>query len=56
MREDDKGRSQRGAGVVLDNQVVALELPVDVTVSLHFSEGVAVWTQKYHFKSNRLSH
>lgn len=42
VREDDERRSQRRTGVVLDNQVVALKLPVDVAVCLHFREGVAV--------------
>ena len=42
VREDDERRSQGRPGVVLNNQVVALELPVDVTVCLHFIKGVAV--------------
>lgn len=45
VREDDERRSQGRTGVVLNNQVVALELPVDVTVTLHFREGVAGWTE-----------
>lgn len=40
VREDDERRSQGRTGVVLNNQVIALELPVDVAVGLHFSEGV----------------
>lgn len=50
VREDDERRSQGGKGVVLNNQVVALELPVDVAVSLHFIEGVAGWTQREQCK------
>lgn len=50
VREDDERRSQGRTGVVLNNQVVALELPVDVTVSLHYSEGMAVWTQRRQSK------
>ena len=45
VRDDDEGRRQRGTGVVLNNQVVALEFPVDVAVRLHHREGVAEWTQ-----------
>lgn len=44
--EDDERRSQGRTGVVLNDQVVALELPVDVAVSLHLREGVAGWTQR----------
>lgn len=40
VREDDEWRSQGRTGVVLNDQVVALELPVDVAVGLHFREGV----------------
>lgn len=40
--EDDEGRGQGGPGVVLHNQVVALELPIHITVLLHLGEGVAV--------------
>lgn len=39
--QDDERRSQRRPGVVLHDQVVALELPVDVAVGLHLREGVA---------------
>ena len=46
VREDDERRCQGGARVVLNDQVVALELPVDVAVSLHFREGVAGRTQR----------
>ena len=42
MGEDDEGRSQAGPRVVLNNQVVPLEFPVDVAVLLNFVEGVAV--------------
>lgn len=45
VREDNKRRSQRWTRVVLNNQVVALELPVDVAVRLHFSEGVTGQTE-----------
>lgn len=38
--EDDKRRSQRRTGVVLNNQVVALELPINVAVCLDLREGV----------------
>ena len=41
MGDDDEGWGQGGPGVVLHDQVVALELPVGVTVLLHFGEGVA---------------
>lgn len=41
VRQDDEGRSQRRPGVVLHDQIVTLELPVDVAVGLHFREGVA---------------
>lgn len=41
MGQDDERGSQRRPGVVLHNQVVALELPVDVAVGLHLREGVA---------------
>lgn len=41
--EDDEGRSQRRPGVILNNQVVTLKLPVRLAVRLHFSESVAVW-------------
>lgn len=43
--EDNKRRSQRRTGMVLNNQVVALELPVNVTVCLHLREGVAGQTK-----------
>lgn len=39
--ENDEGWSQAGPGVVLHNQVVALKLPVSVTLPLHLGEGVA---------------
>ena len=42
MGEDDEGRSQARPRVVLNNQVVPLEFPVDVAVLLNFVEGVAV--------------
>ena len=45
VREDDERRCQGRTGVVLNYQVVALELPVDVAVRLHFREGVAEWKQ-----------
>lgn len=38
--EDNKRRSQRRTGVVLNNQVVALELPINVAVCLDLREGV----------------
>lgn len=41
MGQDDERRSQRRPGVVLHDQIVALELPVDVAVGLHLREGVA---------------
>lgn len=40
--DDDEGRREAGAGVVLHNQVVALELPVHITVLLDFIECVTV--------------
>lgn len=39
--EDDEGRCQAGPGVVLRNQVVALKLPVGITLSLYLGEGIA---------------
>lgn len=45
VREDDERRRQGRTGVVLNNQVVALELPVNVAVRLHLREGVAGGTQ-----------
>ncbi len=45
VREDDERRSQGRTGVVLNNKVVALELPVDVAVGLHFRKSVAGGTQ-----------
>ena len=42
MGEDDEGRSQARPRVVLNNQVVPLEFPVDVAVLLNFVESVAV--------------
>lgn len=39
-QNDERGR-QRWPGVVLHDQVVALELPVDVAVGLHLREGMA---------------
>lgn len=50
VREDDERRSQGRTGVVLNNEVVALELPVDVAVSLDFGEGVAGWTRREQSK------
>ena len=41
VREDDERRRQGRSRVVLDNKVVSLELPVDVTVCLHFRKCVA---------------
>lgn len=49
VREDDEGRRQRGPRVVLDDEVVALELPVNVAVGLHLGEGVT--TKKKKMKS-----
>lgn len=46
VREDDERRSKGRTRVVLNNQVVALELPVDVAVHLHFREGVAGRTHR----------
>lgn len=46
VREDDERRSQGRTGVVLNNEVEALELPVDVTVCLDLREGMAGWTQR----------
>lgn len=42
MADQDEGGSQRWAAVILQDQVVALGFPVDVTVALHFGEGIAV--------------
>lgn len=53
VREDDERRSQGGTRVVLDYQRVALELPVDVAVTLHFREGGAGWTQRRQRKECR---
>ena len=36
VREEDEGRSERGSGVVLHDQVVTLELPVGVVAFLDF--------------------
>lgn len=43
--EDNKWRSQRRTGMVLNNQVVALELPINVTVCLHLRKGVTGQTK-----------
>ena len=43
MGEDNEGGSKGGPGVVLHNQVVALELPVGVALALHLGECVTVW-------------
>lgn len=43
--EDNERRSKRRTGMVLNNQVVALELPIDVTVCLHSREGVTGQTK-----------
>lgn len=43
--EDNKRRSQRRTGVVLNNQVVALELPINVAVRLDLREGVTGQTK-----------
>lgn len=40
--DDDEGRGEAGARVVLHNQVVALELPVHIAVLLDFIECVTV--------------
>lgn len=45
MGEDNKRRSQRRTGVVLNNQVVALELPINVAVCLDLREGVTGQTK-----------
>lgn len=45
VREDNKRRSQGRTGMVLNDQVVALELPVDVAVRLHLREGVTGQTR-----------
>lgn len=41
VREDNERGSQWRSGVVLNNEVITLELPVDITISLHLREGVA---------------
>lgn len=46
VRNDDEGRSQTWPKMVSDDQVVALKLPVDIAVCLHFREGVAVVTDR----------
>lgn len=46
MGEDDERRCKRRTGVVQNNQVVALKLPVDVAVRLDFRKSVAVRTQR----------
>lgn len=43
--EDNKRRSQRRTRMVLNNQVVALELPINVTVCLYLREGVTGQTK-----------
>lgn len=43
MRDDDKGRGQCRPRVKFPDEAVALCLPVEVTVSLYFAEGVAAW-------------
>lgn len=43
--EDNKRRSQRRTGVVLNNQVVSLELPINVAVCLDLREGVTGQTK-----------
>lgn len=45
MRNDDKGRGQRGPRVKFPDEAVALSLPIEVAVSLYFAEGVAVGTR-----------
>lgn len=41
VTDDNEGWSQCWAAVVLHNQVVSLELPENVCVTLHYLEGVA---------------
>lgn len=41
VADDDEGWGQCWTAVVLHNQVVSLELPEDVCVSLHYLKGVA---------------
>lgn len=40
VADDDEGRSECRAAVVLHNQVVPLKLPEDVRVALHYLKGV----------------
>lgn len=40
VADDDEGRSQCWAAVVLHNQVVPLKLPEDICVSLHYLKRV----------------
>lgn len=40
--DDDEGRGEAGARVVLHDQIVALELPVYITVLLDFIKCVTV--------------
>ena len=41
--DDDERWSHNRTGLVLHDEVVALELPVVVTLILHLVEGVAAW-------------
>lgn len=42
VADDDEGRGQGGAAVVLHYQVVPLELPENIRVTLHNLESVAI--------------
>lgn len=52
MADDDEGRGQRRAAVVLHYQVVPLELPEDVRVALHYLKGVAGGRQRCILKTS----
>lgn len=55
MADDDEGWGQRWTAVVLHNQVVSLELPEDVCVSLHYLKGVAERNHNNSVQKNQFS-
>lgn len=55
VADDDEGRGQGWTAVVLHNQVVPLELPEDICVSLHYLECVTGRTQLLFFIYSFLS-
>lgn len=44
VRENDEGRGEAGPGVIFHDQVIALKLPVHITVLLNLIECVTVDT------------